>query len=71
MKRKAIIISTIYGYEPAFWNEEFQEYVIEPGYASTTREEAEQRLADDLEVARQFGSVKPGVCNGHGIRLRI
>jgi hypothetical protein len=51
--KQPIIVATVNGYEPAYWNEEFQEYCIEPGYASPTMAEAVQRLQDDLEVQRQ------------------
>ena len=52
MKRpRAIVVETVFGWEPAFWDEESQNYAIEPGFALPTKQEAEQVLQHDLEQA--------------------
>ena len=48
------MVATVFGYEPAYWSDEFAEYVIEPGYARPTKAEAEQQLRDDQEIALQL-----------------
>lgn len=47
-----IIVQTEAGFEPAFWSHEFACYCVEPGFALTTREEAQSRLDNDVEALR-------------------
>ena len=48
MKPSPIVIETENGWEPAFWDENLREYVIEPGFALPTRAEAQASLDRDI-----------------------
>jgi hypothetical protein len=47
----AKVVKTENGWEPAFWQEHFGEYVVEPGFAKRTKREAEAALAADLAIS--------------------
>jgi hypothetical protein len=49
---KAKIVKTEFGFEPAFWNEDSGSYVVEPGFAKSTRDEAQEALNRDLQSCR-------------------
>lgn len=41
---KPIIVKTSNGFEPAFWSEEYREYIIEPGNVYQDREDLEELI---------------------------
>ena len=52
--KRAKVIKTEYGWEPAYWSEHFKEFVIEPGFAQPTRALAQAALDADLQSSLQI-----------------